>query len=106
MEFTEKKLKVLRHVVENGVSSIRDITRGCFPGVRPIEKGDSQTRNQLRTLVRDGYVVRKARGAVDATGKGRAATVLNEAAPKKKRKKAVEAPIVQLPGDAGVGASS
>lgn len=28
--------------------TIRELARACFPGVRPVEKADSQVRNALR----------------------------------------------------------
>lgn len=46
--------------------TIRELTRRCFPGVRPVEKGDSQVRNSLRKPVRDAIVRKVGAGTYAA----------------------------------------
>lgn len=73
---SKKATKVVKFLADNGVASIREISRACFPGVRPVEKADSWARNALRIPTRDGYAKKQARGTYDATGKGRAVLTL------------------------------
>jgi orotidine-5'-phosphate decarboxylase len=60
-----KLLTALRATSEP--QKIRQLTRQVFPGVRPVEKGDSQVRNTLRALVCRGLVQKVGRGTYQAT---------------------------------------
>lgn len=95
-----KEDRVIR-AISGGATTIRDVSRKCFPGVRPVEKADSQVRNNVRRLVRDGLVRRakrkaeavRAYGAYEVTGKG--AAYVSEAP-------AVKAPKPKVVGKAKV----
>jgi len=79
MELNWKEARILKHLVENGESTLRDISRACFPGVRPVEKADSQVRNNLRrirdTLGGKALVKRVKRGVFVATDLAKAVNV-------------------------------
>jgi hypothetical protein len=61
-----KELKVVDVLHKRGPLTIRQMARLCFPGVRPITKADSQTRNSLRRPLRDGLVKRVGHGTYEA----------------------------------------
>ena len=77
MNLNWKEDRVIR-AIASGKTTIRDVARKCFPGVRPVEKADSQVRNNVRRLVRDGLVQRakrkaealRAYGAYEVTAEG------------------------------------
>lgn len=68
-----KQDKVLKFFASLGTpGTIREAARKCFPGVRPVEKADSQVRNAFRRLKRMALLTKVARGTYEATEKGKA----------------------------------
>jgi predicted transcriptional regulator len=76
---SKKKEKVLKFIAAAAAPvKLREIARACFPGVRPVEKADSQVRNQLRTLRRDQLVKKIARGTYAPLKKANAALAASD----------------------------